>query len=78
MAEVAPNGRRTAEPTSAASVDTTDYGGNFGESTGGTVLMVLEWVEGKVMGWEAERNVASYAFVSGNSLCINSRTTRAI
>jgi hypothetical protein len=31
------------------------------------MLLVLEWVKGKGAGWEAERNAASYVFVSGNS-----------
>jgi hypothetical protein len=47
--------------------------GNFVRSTGGKVPLVLDWVVGKVTCGEAKRNATSYACVSGNSVCVDSR-----
>uniref|UniRef100_A0ACD5ZGP6 Uncharacterized protein n=1 Tax=Avena sativa TaxID=4498 RepID=A0ACD5ZGP6_AVESA len=47
--------------------------GDFVESTGGKVPLVLDWVVGKVTCREAKRNATSYACISGNSVCVDSR-----
>ncbi|KAL6661249.1 hypothetical protein ACP70R_000633 [Stipagrostis hirtigluma subsp. patula] len=47
--------------------------GDFMESTGGTVPLVLDWVVGKETCREAARNATAYMCVSSNSECVNSR-----
>jgi hypothetical protein len=47
--------------------------GDFMESTGGTVPLVLDWVVGKETCQEARRNATAYACVSGHSVCVDSR-----
>uniref|UniRef100_A0ACD6ASR9 Uncharacterized protein n=1 Tax=Avena sativa TaxID=4498 RepID=A0ACD6ASR9_AVESA len=47
--------------------------GDFVESTGGKVPLVYDWVVGKVTCRDAKRNSTSYACVSGNSVCVDSR-----
>ncbi|CAM0945181.1 unnamed protein product [Alopecurus aequalis] len=47
--------------------------GDFVESTGGAVPLVLDWVVGKETCGVAKRNASAYACVSGNSVCVDSR-----
>ncbi|WVZ92423.1 hypothetical protein U9M48_038490 [Paspalum notatum var. saurae] len=47
--------------------------GDFVESTGGKVPLVLDWVVGKETCAEATRNATAYMCVSGNSECVDSR-----
>ncbi|KAM0831489.1 hypothetical protein ACQ4PT_065503 [Festuca glaucescens] len=47
--------------------------GDFVESTGGTVPLVLDWVVGKETCREAKLNASAYACVSGHSVCVDSR-----
>ncbi|XP_062192921.1 putative wall-associated receptor kinase-like 16 [Phragmites australis] len=47
--------------------------GDFVESTGGKVPLVLDWVVGKETCREAARNTTAYMCVSSNSECVDSR-----
>ncbi|XP_062196821.1 wall-associated receptor kinase 5-like [Phragmites australis] len=47
--------------------------GDFVESTGGKVPLVLDWVVGKETCREAVRNTTAYMCVSSNSECVDSR-----
>ena len=47
--------------------------GDFVESTGGKVPLVLDWVVGKETCVEARRNTTAYMCASSNSECVDSR-----